>query len=60
MAAGVDDLVPQARGLRTETAFDAVEAELVDQEQVEPGVEANAVVDGLVGQSRSQILQSSK
>ena len=27
LAAGVDDLVPQAGGLRTEAAFDAVKAE---------------------------------
>jgi len=30
LAASVDDPVPQARGLRTDAAFDAVEAELVN------------------------------
>ena len=57
LAAGVDDLVPQAGGLRTEAAFDAVEAEFVNDEQRELGVEADAVVDGLVGQGGGEVFE---
>ena len=57
LAAGVDDLVPQAGGLRTEAAFDAIEAEFVDDEQAELGIEANAVVDGLVGQGGGEVFE---
>src|ERR1700680_2033624 len=52
LAARVDDLVPQAGGLRTDRAFDAVEAEFVDDEQVELGVKADTVVDGGGGPGR--------
>ena len=57
LAARVDDLVPQAGGLRTDSTFDAVEAELVDDEQVELGIEANAVVDGAIGERGRQVFQ---
>ena len=57
LAAGVDDLVPQAGGLRTEAAFDAIEAEFVNDEQAELGIEANAVVDGLVGQGGGEVFE---
>ena len=57
LAARIDDLVPQAGGLRTQAAFDAVETKFVDDQQLEAGIEADAVVDGLVGQGRGQIFQ---
>ena len=59
LAASVDDLVPQAGGLRAETAFDAVEAELINNEQIEPGVKADAIVDGLVGQRSREVFEKS-
>jgi hypothetical protein len=55
VTACVDDFVPQARGVRTQTAFDLVEAKLVDDEQVEAGVEAYALVDGVVSQRGGEI-----
>src|SRR5207253_1163058 len=57
LAAGVDDLVPQAGGLRTEGAFDAIQAKFVNDEQAELGIKANAVVDGLVGQGGRQVFE---
>src|SRR5208283_3474336 len=57
LGAGVDDLVPQTRGFRTGSAFGAIEAELVDDEEAELGVEANAVVDGLVGQGSGEVFE---
>ena len=57
LAAGVDDLVPQAGGLRTEAAFDAVEPEFVDDQKVELRIEADAFVDGLVGQGGGEVFQ---
>ena len=48
LTARIDDLLPQAGGLRADSTFDAVEAELVDDEQVELGVEADAIVDGAI------------
>ena len=57
LAAGVDDLVPQAGGFRADGAFGAIEAELVNDQQAELGVEANAVVDGLVGQRSREIFE---
>lgn len=57
LAARVNDLVPQARGLRTEAAFDAIEAELIDNEQGRSGVEADAVVDGLIGQGGREVFE---
>ena len=59
LAASIDDLVPQAGCLRAEAAFDAVEAELVDDEQIKARVKADAVVDGLVGQSRCEVFEKS-
>src|SRR4051794_25245636 len=59
LAASVDDLVPQAGGLRAEAAFDAVEAELINSKQIKTGVKADAVVDGLVGQSRREVVEKS-
>ena len=38
-------------------AFDAIEAEFVNDEQAELGVEANAVVDGLVGQGGGEVFE---
>ena len=46
----VDDPLRQARRLRTEAAFNAVQAEFVDDQQLGAGVEADAVVDRLIGQ----------
>ena len=57
LAAGVDDLVPQAGGLRTDGTFDAVEAEFVNDQEAELGIEANAVVDGLVGQGGGEVFE---
>src|SRR6266540_1284239 len=57
LAARVDDLVPQAGGLRTDAAFNAIEAEFVNDEQVEFGIEADAVVDGAVRQGGRQVFQ---
>src|ERR1700733_13798427 len=45
LAAGVDDLVPQTGGFRAGSAFGAIEAELVNDQEAELGVKANAVVD---------------
>ena len=57
LAAGVDDLVPQAGGFRADGAFGAIEAKFVNDQQAELGIEANAVVDGLVGQSRGEVFE---
>ena len=57
LAAGVDDLVPQAGGLRTEAAFDAVKAEFVNDEEVELGIEADTVREGLVGHRSGEVFQ---
>src|SRR5580658_1206735 len=57
LAAGVDDLVPQAGRLRTDGAFDTIEAKFVDDEQAELGIEADAVVDGLVGQGGGEVFE---
>lgn len=59
LAACIDDLVPQAGGLRAEAAFDAIEAELINNKQIELGVKADAIVDGLVGQSRCEVFEKS-
>ena len=59
LAAGVDDLVPQAGGLRAEAAFNAVEAEFVNDEQIKTSVKADAVVDGLIGQRGREIFEKS-
>ena len=37
--------------------FDAIEAKLVDDQEGELGIEAHAVVDGLVGQRRGQVFE---
>jgi hypothetical protein len=50
LAAGVDDLVPEAGSLRTEAAFDPVESEFVNNQKAEFGIEADAFVDGSIGQ----------
>ena len=57
LAAGVDDLVPQAGCLRTEAAFDAVEPEFVNDQKAEFRVEADAFVDGLVGQGGGEVFE---
>ena len=59
LAPRIDDLVPQAGGLRTQAAFNAVQTKFVDDQQLEAGIEADTVVDGLVGQGRGQIFQQS-
>ena len=56
-AAGIDDLVEEVRCLGTLAAFDAVEAELVDDDQVETRPVADAAGQGLVGQRLSQVVQ---
>jgi hypothetical protein len=55
ITARVNDLVPQARRVRTQTAFDLVEAKLIDDEQVEAGVVAYALVDRVVSQRRREV-----
>jgi hypothetical protein len=55
VTACVDDLVPQARRVWTQTAFDLVEAKLIDDEQVEAGVEAYALVDRVVSQRGREV-----
>ena len=57
LATGVDDLVPQAGCLRTEAAFDAVEPEFVNDQKAEFRVEADAFVDGLVGQGGGEVFE---
>ena len=57
LAAGVDDLVPQADGLWTEAAFDAVKAEFVNDEEVELGIEADTIREGLVGHRSGEVFQ---
>src|SRR5439155_8411950 len=59
LASCVDDFVPQAGSLGTKAAFNAVQAELINDQQVEAGIEADAVVDRLVGQGGGQIFQES-
>ena len=55
LAAGVDDLVPQAGGLWTEAAFDAVKAEFVNDEEVELGIEADTIREGLVSHRGGEV-----
>jgi len=55
--AGVDDLVEEVRCLRTLAAFNAVESEFVDDQEIEPRPVTDAAGKGLVGQRRPQILQ---
>jgi hypothetical protein len=55
VTASIDDLVPQARRVGTQTAFDLVEAKLIDDEQVETGVEAYALVDRVVSQRGREV-----
>ena len=57
LTARVDDLVTQARGLRAEAAFDAIEAKLVNHEQIEPGIEADAIVEDLTAALADQTIQ---
>ncbi len=57
LAAGVDDLVPEAGSLRTEAAFDPVEPEFVNDQKAEFRVEADAFVDGLVGQGGGEVFE---
>ena len=57
LAAGVDDLVPQTGGLRTQAAFDAIEAEFVNDQEAELRIEADAVMDGLIGQGGREVFQ---
>ena len=57
LAAGVDDLVPQTRRLRREAAFHAIEAKFVHNEERKPRVEADAVVDGLIGERGREIFE---
>lgn len=40
-----------------ETTFDAVQTELVDDQEIEAGIKADAIMDGLIGQGRGQIFQ---
>ena len=56
-AAGVDDLEEEVGGLRRLLAFDVIEAEFVDDQQVEAGVVADALRQGLVGQRGGQVVQ---
>jgi hypothetical protein len=55
--AGVDDLEEEVGGLRGLLAFDVIEAKLVKDQQVETGVMADPLGQGLVGQGRGQIFQ---
>lgn len=56
-AACVDDLVEQIGGLGAFAAFDAVEAELVDDHQIETRPVADAARQALVGQRLPQVFQ---
>ncbi len=57
LTAGVDDLVPQTRRLRAEAAFDPVKAKFINYQHGKPGVEADAVVDGLIGHRGGEIFE---
>ena len=56
LAARVHDLVQQTGRLRRFTAFDAVEAELVDLEQRKAGIIADTLGQGPISQTGRQIL----
>src|SRR5581483_8367359 len=47
----------EAGGLGTCSPLRAIEAELVDDQKREAGVEAHAVMDGLVGQSGGEVFE---
>lgn len=57
LAAGVDDLVEQTGGLAALRSFNLVEAELIDDQQVEAFVVAQALGQGLVSQASGEVLE---
>ena len=54
---GFDASALQAGSFRADRTFRAIKAELVNDEQTEFGVEADAVVDRLVRQRRGEVFE---